>query len=50
MPRKTKPKQNRKAHERAISFAAASYQRKPTLDHLKRLLELMPKPKHPPMF
>jgi hypothetical protein len=50
MPRKRKPARNRKAEKKAIAFAAASYQSKPTINQLKQLLELMPKAKHRPMF
>lgn len=50
MPRKMKAKPNRKARKRAVAFAAASYQAQPTMTHLKRLLEALPKAKHRPMF
>ena len=50
MRRRRKPTRDRKAEKKAIAFAAASYQAKPTITHLKRLLDLVPKAKQPPMF
>ena len=46
MARKKKPKTNKKR----IAFAAGAFQKQPTPENLLRLLELIPKPKHPPMF
>jgi hypothetical protein len=50
MRRRKKPLSDCKARKKAIAFAAASYQSKPTFTKLKQLLELMPRAKHRPMF
>lgn len=47
MARKSKPT---KANKKRIAFAAGAFQQKPAPENLQRLLELVPKPKHPPMF